>query len=288
MTPFQQLRRLAIFLFCMIALPLVAQQPTESPRELVRRAIENESNEAATRQYFMFRDNKRTKKGDLETREMIDTPQLVLARLVALNGQPLTGEQRADEDARLNRLVNDPDELAKKRKEQQEDDERVRKMVKAIPDAFLFEYQGTEPTASGDLVVLKFTPNPNWDPPSRELAVYTGMSGTIKIAVPQHRLALMQAKLFKDVEFGWGILGHLDKGGDFLIEQSEVHPGHWDLSHMKLHFTGKVLIFKKLNIQSDETMSAFRPVPQMSVAEALDRLRQADTAYAKTAAGGGK
>src|SRR4051794_30771377 len=200
MTRLQQLRWSAIFCFCAIALPVVAQPPMGSPREIVRRAIENESKEPANRQYFMFRDSKRTKKGDLETREMIDTPQLVLARLVAVNGQPLTGEQRTNEDARLNRLVNDPDELAKKRKEQQEDDQRVRKMVKAIPDAFLFEYQGTEPTPSGELIVLKFTPDPNWNPPSRELSVYTGMSGTMKIAVPQYRLALMQANLFKDVE----------------------------------------------------------------------------------------
>jgi hypothetical protein len=91
----------------------------------------------------------------------------------------------------------------------------------------------------------------------------------------------MQAQLFKDVTFGWGILGHLDKGGDFMIEQGEVHPGHWDLTHMKLHFTGKVLVFKSLNIQQDENFSSFRPVPQMSVAQALDRLKQADVEYAK-------
>jgi hypothetical protein len=114
------------------------------------------------------------------------------------------------------------------------------------------------------------------------------MQGVVKVAVPQYRLALMQAQLFKDVDFGWGILGHLDKGGDFMIQQGDVYNGHWDLTHMKLHFTGKVLVFKSLNIQQDETMSEFRPVPEMNVAQALDRLKQADTEYAKNANGGGK
>ncbi|HWR13772.1 MAG TPA: hypothetical protein VN577_03020 [Terriglobales bacterium] len=267
---------------------LFAQDYKTDPRSLVRRAIENETREPAKKEYFLFRDNKRNKYGQLHTREMVQTPDLVLARLVAIDGKPLNQEQRTKEDARLNRLINDPEELAKKRKEQREDDQRVRRMVKAMPEAFNYEYVGNEPTKNGELVVLKFSPNPNWNPPNRELAVFTGMAGTMKIALPQTRLALMQAQLFKNVDFGWGILGHLDKGGDFMIEQGETYPGHWDLTRMKLHFTGKVLIFKSLNIFSDEQMSNFHPVPPMNVAQALDKLKQVETEYAQNAAGGSK
>lgn len=277
---------LAAFLVGALSLPLLAQDYKSDPRALIRHAIENESKQEAAKHYFMSRDVKKKKNGDVETREMVETPQVILARLVALNGQALNEDQKKKEDARLNRLINSPDELAKKKKEQHDDDQRVRRMVAAIPDAFNFEYVGTEPTPGGEIVTLKFQPNPNWDPPSRELSVYTGMQGVVKVAVPQYRLALMQAQLFKDVDFGWGILGHLDKGGDFMIQQGDVYNGHWDLTHMKLHFTGKVLVFKSLNIQQDETMSDFRPVPEMNVAQALDRLKQADTEYAKNANGG--
>jgi hypothetical protein len=235
----------------------------------------------------MYRDLKRNKDGRVETREMVQTPDAVLARLVLIDGKPLSDEQRQKEDSRLNRLVNQPDELAKKKKEQKEDDERVRKMVGAIPDAFNFEYVTTETANSGQTVVLKFSPNPNWVAPNRELQVFTGMSGTMKIAVPSNHLALMQADLFKSVEFGWGILGRLDRGGSFLIEQSPVYGEHWDLTHMKLHFTGKILLLKSLNIQEEESTSNYRPVSQMTIAQALDRLKAAETEYAKTANGGG-
>jgi hypothetical protein len=97
----------------------------------------------------------------------------------------------------------------------------------------------------------------------------------------------MQATLFKDVEFGWGFLGKLDKGGDFMIEQSQVYGNHWDLTHMKLHFTGKILLLKSLNIQQDEQTSDYRPVPEMTVAQALDKLKEAETEYAKNGANGG-
>jgi hypothetical protein len=284
----RRLRYCVVLLLCSLVLPLAAQDWKTKPRDLIRRAIENENKEAAQKTFFMYLDVKRKKDGTTETKQMMQTPQLVLGRLVAINGQPLSPDQRNSEEKRLNRLVNNQDELDKKKKEQQEDDERARMMVKAIPDAFNFEYVTTEVGLSGDVAVFKFTPNPNWEPPNRELQVFTGMSGTLKIAVKPERLTLMQATLFKDVNFGWGILGKLYKGGDFLIEQTEFAPGHWDVTHMKLHFTGKVLLLKSLDIQQDETSTNYRPVPAMNVAQALDKLRELDTEYAKNASGGGK
>jgi hypothetical protein len=284
----RHIRFCAALLVCALSLPLAAQDWKTNPRDLIRRAIANEEKEPAQKAYFMYRDTKRKKDGSTETKEMLQTPTMMLGRIVAINGQPLTAEQRKNEEGRLNRLVNDQDELNKKKKEQKEDDERARKMVRAIPDAFNFQYVKTEEGPSGEVAVYNFTPNPNWDPPDRELQVFTGMSGVLKIAVKPERLALMQATLTKDVNFGWGILGRLYKGGDFLIEQTEIAPGHWDVTHMKLHFTGKVLMFKSLNIQEDELTTDYRTVQPMTVAQALDKLREIDGEYAKNASGAGK
>jgi hypothetical protein len=277
----------AVLLLCTFARPLTAQEWKSNPRELIRRAIANQDKPSAKATYYKYRDVKRKKDGSTETKEMLQTPQLVLGRIVARNGEPLSPEQRKNEESRLNRLTKDPNELNKKKKEQHDDDERARMMVRAIPDAFNFQYTGSEEGPSGEIAVFKFSPNPNWDPPNRELQVFTGMSGTLKIAVRPEMLTLIQATLFQDVNFGWGILGKLYKGGDFLIEQSEVAPAHWDITHMKLHFTGKILLFKSLNIQQDETTSNYKEVQPMSVAQALDRLRELDGEYAKNAAANG-
>ncbi len=276
------------FLSIVLGMPVYAQEWKTNPRELVRQAVANEEKAPAHQMYFMYQDVKRKKDGSTETKEMLQTPELVLGRIVAINGKPLNEQQRKNEEARLNRLINNPAELQKKKKEQQEDDARARRMVRAIPDAFNFQYVDTEESPLGELVVLHFTPNPNWDPPTRELQVFTGMEGTMKIALKQEHLVEMNAKLVKDVDFGWGILGRLYKGGDFLIQQSEIAPDHWDVTHMKLHFTGRVLLFKSLNIQQDESTSNYRQVPEMTVAQALDKLREVDTEYAQNANGGGK
>jgi hypothetical protein len=126
------------------------------------------------------------------------------------------------------------------------------------------------------LVKLHFTPNPNFNPPSRETLVYQGMEGDMWIDARAMRMAKIDGVMMRDVTIGWGILGRLDKGGRFIVEQGEVSKGHWDTTKLALDFTGKALIFKSIRIKSTDTFSDFRPIPKMSVAQALDYLRKAD------------
>jgi hypothetical protein len=76
-----------------------------------------------------------------------------------------------------------------------------------------------------------------------------------------NRIAEIDATLEKQVAFGWGILGHLDRGGHFLVQQAEVTNLQWDLTRMDLSFTGKILMFKSLKVQSSDIFSDFHSVP---------------------------
>ena len=60
---------------------------------------------------------------------------------------------------------------------------------------------------------LKFKPNPAYKPPSHVEQVLTGMQGELLIDKETRRLARIDGTLFQEVTFGWGILGHLNKGG---------------------------------------------------------------------------
>ncbi len=277
---------IAVILCLGTTFAFAGQQPSSnSPgipaNDLVRLAVQNELKPESTTQHFTYRDQKLKDNGTRETKQMISTSQgMMLGRIIAIDGKPLDAQQRQKEDQRLQRLLDDPSQLDAKKKEQAEDDARVRKMVGALPDAFIFEYAGSEQDKSGEVKILKFHPNPNFDPPTRELQVYQGMDGTMKIAVPQNHIVLLEAKLFRQVNFGWGILGHLNPGGEFIIEQSEITPQHWDLTHMKLNFTGKALFFKTINIQEDEHTSDYQEVPPLTIAQAIEKLKQADTEIA--------
>lgn len=270
------------------AAALVAQQipPTQNgnsnpvqhlsmnPQELVRKAVSNETNSSQDDVSFMFRVRRQGPKG-VQTRQYVETAQGTAGMLVATNGRPLNAAERQQEFARLDQLLRNPAELQRKQKQQKEDSERVDRMVKCLPDAFHYEYAGTEEVDGLKLVRLRFEPNPAFDPPSREQQVFTGMDGFLLIEPNQARIARIDGTLFKDVGFGWGILGHLDRGGRFVVVQAPVANGYWTTVHMRLSFTGKALFFKSINIQTTEDSSDFRRVPgHMTYAQGVELLKK--------------
>ena len=251
-----------------------SHQPTVHPEELVRQAVANEIKSGNDDVSLMFRVRRQTPKG-AQTREYVETAEGTAGMLVAVNDQPLSAAQRQQEFARLEQLLHNPAELRRKQKQQKEDSERVTRMVKSLPDAFRYQYEGTEEVNGLQVVRLRFEPNPEFDPPSREQQVFTGMDGFLLIEPHQARIARIDGTLFKDVGFGWGILGHLDRGGRFVVVQGPVAHGYWTTTHMKLSFTGKALFFKSINIQTSEDSSAFRRVPgHMTFAQGVEMLKK--------------
>lgn len=276
---------------CLLAVTAAASaqpSPPIDPEALVRKTVSNELHNADSAHSFMFKSRKQTPKGS-QTRLYVQTRDSMVGLVIANDDKPLTPEQRKNEEARNQRLLSDPDALKHKQKQEKEDQERVNRIMKALPEAFQYEYDGTVTGKQGlgkpgdELVRLKFHPNPEYDPPSRTEQVLSGMQGTILIDAQKDRIAEIDGTLFKDVSFGWGILGHLDKGGHFLVEQGDVGDNSWAITKMSLSFTGKVLLFKGLNIKSDEVYSDFRSVPSgLTFAQGLDRLKKQETMLAET------
>jgi hypothetical protein len=126
-----------------------------------------------------------------------------------------------------------------------------------------------------ELLRLKFRHNPKYDPPTRVEQVLTGMEGVVLIDAQKLHIARIDGTLFKDVGFGWGILGHLDRGGHFQVDQTDVDADHWSISRMVLAFTGKILMLKNLNIKSTAIYSDFQSVPpNLSFAQGVDLLKK--------------
>jgi len=258
------------------------------PNELVRKTVQNEikASESSGTPH-MFLSFKESGHGS-QTKLYCETKDAMAGIAVAYDGKPLTTAQREAEDARLRQLMNDPAELRKKRQREKEDAERVTHIVRAMPDAFLYEYDGTEPATDvigkkGDeLVRLKFRPNPRYDPPTHTEQVLVGMQGTLLVDANSYRIARIDGTLFREVAFGWGILGHLDKGGHFLVEQGDVGDGTWDIRKMSLAFTGKILLFKKLDLKSTEVLKDFRRVARdLTFAQGVELLKKHESTLAE-------
>jgi hypothetical protein len=198
---------------------------------------------------------------------------LELQRLIAVNGKPLSEQERKVEDERIGDLLNNSGRLKKEEREQQEDAKQARNLLELIPNAFLFQKEAEE----GDLLRLHFTPNPKFHPLGHEGNVFHHMEGTLTLNVKQKRLAEMNGRLTSEVKFGGGLLGHLDKGGTFMVKEQEMGPGCWEMIMLDVKMDGKALFFKTIGVRQREVDTRFQRLPpSTTVQQAADMTRERD------------
>ncbi len=271
----------------MLALSSVAQTaapaPSETAQELVRKVIARELAEQEKPRPYIYRLRREVAEGSSSTtRDILDTRDGLVSRLVATNDRPPTAEERAKDDRHLEKMLANPEEQRKRKHRQNEDAEQVRKLLRALPDAFLYDYDGSEPGPHGDLVRLKLRRNPKFDPPTRETIIYKGMGGTMVVEPRDLRLVRMDSALVESVTLGWGLLARLNKGGRFTLEQSRLPDGEWQTTRMTLDFSGKAFLFKTIRIKQRQTITDFRPAPaNLSLADGIELLRKQNAAVAE-------
>ena len=249
----------AVFLLMLSYVGVAESQPLAqlSPADLVKAVIRNEMNSPKTSEIrWNYRSDKEVD-GKQETREVIETPSGSLDRLIAIGGKPLNDAQQHNETERIQRLSHNAEEQRKLEQGRQKDAQQCNAFLRLIPDAFLFEYAGE----SGELMKVKFRPNPSFQPPSREGRVLHEMAGEIWIDAKQQRLVSINGQLMNDVKFGGGLLGHLEKGGLFAVKRAQITPAHWELTEMTVNMRGKALLFKTIAVQQKEVHTNFQPVP---------------------------
>jgi hypothetical protein len=257
--------------------------PPKDANQFVRDAIKHQLEaDAADHTHWRYHIHREDEKGS-QDRDVIDTKDGQLARTVLINGKPLTAEQRAADEARMKKLVDDPSERAKRDKRAKEDEEKGLQMFKAIPDAFIFKYAGAE----NGQVRLSFFPNPHYDAPTRELQVFRSMSGMIWIDRAAVRMSRLDGSLFEDVTFGWGLLGRLNKGGTFSVTQGRVADDHWEILSLDVKMSGHAVIFKTINVRQLQRISGFHRVSDnMTISEAYQLLEKGDASVSAENEGG--
>ena len=243
--------------------------PNMSADELVRQVVANEIQLVdSDHSHWMYRQH-HVEDGKDTLKECVDTDQGALCRLIAEGGHPLSQSEQAKEKERLAELVKNPERQRKLQEARKKDGDQALKMLKMLPNAFHYEYAGTE----GDLVKLKFVPNPQFTPPDRESRVFHAMVGFMWVDRDAKRLVELSGKLTRDVDFGFGLLGHLYRGGTFQVKRADVGDGHWETTLLDVKIRGKALFFKTINADQRETTDNFAKAPgKLTMAEGMKML----------------
>ena len=250
-------------------LPPLPQDATQYAREAFHRQMEANNTDHTHWRYHIHREDEK----GTQDRDVIETKDGEIARTLLINGQPLTPEQRADDEARMKKLIEDAGDRAKREKRGKEDRDKGDQMLKAIPDAFIFKYEGME----NGQVLLSFSPNPHYDAPTRETQVFRSMSGKLWIDRAGGRLSRMDGALFEDVTFGWGLLGRLNKGGTFSVTQKRVGDDHWEIIGLDVKMTGHAVIFKSINVRQIQRLTDFHRVSDdLTISEAYQLLEKGE------------
>jgi len=202
----------------------------------------------------------------------VETSEGTLARLLLANGRPLDERSQQEEQSRLVRLMNSPKGQASEREAYLEDEKRIASVLDLMPDAFLYEYGIDENGCRR----LRFRPNPGYAPRTMEAHVVHALSGELWVDARLKRLVRLDGRLDDNVDFGFGLLGRLNKGGWFRLQRTPVSANEWKTERLEVHVTGRAVMFKSIGRETSEVRGGFAAVPAGNLAEGVRILQQAD------------
>ena len=222
--------------------------------------------------YIRYRMHLVDDKGD-RVRDIIESRDGTVARLILRDGKPLTDEQDKAERQRLNDMLANPSAFAKHVKSDDSGKKIADSLMRLMPDAMIYTYVPGQPQTGKNPgmteIVLDYEPNPKFHPPTTTAEALTGLRGRAWIDSKTKQLLRMEGNIFQGINFGWGMLAHIYPGGTLTIEQVEAGNGRWIFSKFVERITVRALMVKTLNIKTDVDASAFQPVPEMSYQDAI-------------------
>lgn len=258
-------------LFCLLASSsAVGPDAQLPPDELVQRVVRIETEAMRTQRprwmYFLNDD----KNGTSTMRAVLETQQGTISKLVCRNRQPLSQPETLADHQHLEQLASNPAEQRKHMQREKKDQARISELIRMLGSAFRFEYLGM----AGNLVRLRFYPNPEFRAANIEQRIFYAITGTVLIDPIHSRLARITGYFSRDVDFGAGLLGKVKQGGTVDIARQDVGRGDWNPVELHVGVKARVL-FKSLDVRRNLRFWGFRPVHEgLSVRDAVKLLEQ--------------
>jgi hypothetical protein len=249
-----------------------------SPKQVAEDAVANEIKLIKyDHSYLRYRVHTRDAKGD-QVRDVIESKDGTVARVVMRNDRPLTTAEDAAEHQRLQAMLDSPSAFQKHIEKDQSGKKLAIDMIKLLPDAMLFSYvpgqpqREHKPAGSPAELVIDFSPNPKWNPPTMTSQALTGIQGRCWIDAKTHNLTKLDTKIFQGVNFGFGIFAHIYPGGQLSLEQEPVGESRWIVDRFVEHVTVRAMMVKTLNENTDLYAFEFLPIKEMGYQDAIHLL----------------
>ena len=223
--------------------------------------------------YLRYRMHEVNERGD-RVRDQIESRDGTVARLILRDGHPLSPEEDAAERDRLKSQLASPSSFFDHVHNEQKNKKSYTELLTQMPDAMLWSYAPGQPQLpnSQSLVVLDFTPNPKWSPPSLVSEALTGIKGRVWVEPHSRRVVRVEAELFRAINIGWGFLAHIYPPGNAVLQQTDAGNQRWTVEHIDEQVNLKVALVKNIRTRLAEDNSNIQTVPPMTYQQAIQIL----------------
>lgn len=209
--------------------------PQGTPRSWIDAAEKNELAIIQDENHpIRYRMRKIDRRGDT-TREVIESAQGNVARMIERDGKPLSASEDTAERDRLNEILKSPEAYLKHEQRSSAAANYAIQLVKLMPSAMIYTYAPGQPQPAGSTspqVVIDFRPDPAFHPPTMISEALTGLAGRVWIDSRAHTMTRIEGHVLHTINFGWGFVAKIYPGGTIELEQKLVDGKRWAYSRV--------------------------------------------------------
>jgi hypothetical protein len=180
-----------------------------------------------------------------------------IRRLIEENGKPLTPDETAKEDRRIEKFVREIEKKeAEKEKKERETAQRggppaaegQRPTISDVLRASRLVNPRRERFRQRDVIVFDFEPLPGYKPQKDYEKFFGKVAGAIWIDAADKQVVRVEARLVDSFKIAGGLLASLKEGGSFVLEQDRINNEIWLPSFAEINLPIKVLLVKGINV----------------------------------------
>jgi hypothetical protein len=168
--------------------------------------------------------------------------------LMAKNGKPLNGDEKKKEDARFNKAYEERTKEAAKEqarladpKKQAKQDAEDERDISKILRAERFTNPRRERLHGQPVLAFDFGANPDYKPKSMDERFAQSLAGVLWVDEHAHEIVRIEAHFVDGMKIAGGLLASVDRGSNFVFEQTRVNDEVWLPSYTEIHVAVRVL-----------------------------------------------
>src|SRR5882724_5173452 len=228
----------------LLLLAILNAEPAIDVPEIVRRSAAATEASWKVAPEYAFQETDRLRDGT-KTYEVTMIDGSPYQMLTAINGRPLSTEERAREQqkyqaASAQRRAESAQARSARIAKYQAERKRDHVMMQELSTAFDFKLAGEQRLGERDVYIVRATPREGYRPPNRESQALRGMEGQLWIDKETYQWVKVEAHVVRSVSIS-GFLARVDPGTYFELENTPVAAGIWLPKHYAMKARAKIL-----------------------------------------------